>query len=170
MVAEGTREDLTTPQCRQPTLLPLRERPDIPPLLNHFLQHTAAENNKQIDGITGDAVKVLMAHTWPGNVRELRNCVERMVVFARGATLTLNDVPANIRQAVSDQFQAPAEEAAAELAASENHLDIKANERALILQALAECKGNRSQAAKKLNISRRTLHRKLNQYGITGNN
>ncbi|MGI6356035.1 MAG: sigma-54-dependent transcriptional regulator [Lentisphaeria bacterium] len=173
MVAEGTfREDLYYRlNVVNLVLPPLRERPeDIPPLLNHFLQHTAAENNKQIDGITGDAVKVLMAHTWPGNVRELRNCVERMVVFARGATLTLNDVPANIRQAVSDQFQAPAEEAAAELAASENHLDIKANERALILQALAECKGNRSQAAKKLNISRRTLHRKLNQYGITGNN
>ena len=81
MVAEGTfREDLYYRlNVVNLVLPPLRERPeDIPPLLNHFLQHTAAENNKQIDGITGDAVKVLMAHTWPGNVRELRNCVERM--------------------------------------------------------------------------------------------
>ena len=76
---------------------------------------------------------------------------------------------ANIRGAVSDQFRAPAEEAATRAGRLENHLDIKANERALILRP-AECKGNRSRAAKKLNISRRTLHRKLNQYGITGNN
>ena len=172
MVADGAfREDLYYRlNVINLVLPPLRERPeDIPPLLNHFLQRTAAENNKRVDGITADAVKVLVAHAWPGNVRELRNCVERMVVFARGTTMTLNDVPANIRQAVGDQFQQPAKEAAAQLARAENHLDIKANERALILQALAECKGNRSQAAQKLNISRRTLHRKLHDFGITGN-
>ncbi len=170
MVAEGTfREDLYYRlNVVNLVLPPLRERQgDIPPLLNHFLKRTTAENSKRVDGITPDAVKVLVAHAWPGNVRELRNCVERMVVFARGATLTLNDVPANIRQAVSEQFHKPAREAAEQLATAENNLDIKANERALILQALAECKGNRSQAAQKLNISRRTLHRKLHDFGIS---
>jgi two-component system response regulator HydG len=91
-----------------------------------------------------------------------------MVVFARGSTLTLNDVPEDIRQAVGEQLSgtndhhgdAPATTTTAD------PLDIKANEKNLIIQALAECGGNRTQAAIKLNISRRTLHRKLNEYGI----
>lgn len=170
MVAEGSfREDLYYRLNVVNLILPpLRERQeDITLLLQHFLQRTSSENNKRIDGITPEAIKVLMAHTWPGNVRELRNCVERMVVFARGTTLTVNDVPNNIRQAVSEQFEKSAQATAESLAAGENKLDIKANEKALILQALAECKGNRSRAAEKLNISRRTLHRKLNEFEIT---
>jgi DNA-binding NtrC family response regulator len=150
-------------------LPPLRERhEDIPLLLDFYLKRTARENNKAIDGFSPEAVKVLDTYDWPGNVRELRNCVERMVVFARGSTLTLNDVPEDIRQAVGEQLSgtndhhgdAPATTTTAD------PLDIKANEKNLIIQALAECGGNRSQAAIKLNISRRTLHRKLNEYGI----
>jgi two-component system response regulator AtoC len=147
-------------------LPPLRERhEDIAPLLDFYLKRCARENNRSIDGFSPEAVKVLGTYDWPGNVRELRNCVERMVVFARGSTLTLNDVPEDIRQAVSEQF-ADKHERQSDEDSKADPLDIKTNEKNLIIQALAECDGNRSQAAIKLNISRRTLHRKLNEYGI----
>ncbi|MFA6930925.1 MAG: sigma-54 dependent transcriptional regulator [Lentisphaeria bacterium] len=148
-------------------LPPLREhREDIPLLFNHYLKLTAEDNGKQLGGSTPETIKVLTSYNWPGNIRELRNCVERMVVFARGSSLTLNDVPVEIRQAVGEQFQAKARQEKNELGSSENPLDIKANEKNVIIQALAQCSGNRSRAAELLGISRRTLHRKLNDYGI----
>jgi DNA-binding NtrC family response regulator len=148
-------------------LPPLREhREDIPLLLNHYLKLTAEDNGKELNGFTPETVKVLTSYNWPGNIRELRNCVERMVVFARGSSLTLNDVPVEIRQAVGEQFKEKAQQEKNDLQQSENPLDIKANEKNVIIQALAQCGGNRSRAAELLGISRRTLHRKLNEYGI----
>jgi DNA-binding NtrC family response regulator len=140
----------------------LRERgEDIPLLLNHYLEQSARENGKALSGLTSEALKVLCAYHWPGNVRELRNCVERMVVMARGSALTLKDVPSDIRNAVSISLENP--EAGAPAAAP---LDMDTNERNLILRALQETRGNRTAAAKVLGISRRTLHRKLNTYGL----
>ena len=148
-------------------LPPLREhREDIPLLLNHYLKLTAEDNGKQLGGFTPETVKVLTSYNWPGNIRELRNCVERMVVFSRGSSLTLNDVPVEIRQAVGEQFQEKARQQQSNLQQSENPLDIRANEKNVIIQALAQCGGNRSRAAELLGISRRTLHRKLHEYGI----
>jgi len=145
---------------------PLRDRvEDIPLLLNHFLEITASENGKELTGFTPEAVKVLCAYSWPGNVRELRNCVERMVVMARGRSLTLKDVPADTRQAVAEDLEAQ-DLAAASGEESEPSLDIDANERNLIIKALRETGGNRTAAAKRLGISRRTLHRKLHTYGL----
>jgi two-component system response regulator AtoC len=169
MVDQGTFRDdlfyrLNVVNLRLP---PLREhREDIPLLLDHYLKLTAEDNNKQLSGFTPEAVKVLISYNWPGNIRELRNCVERMVVFARGSSLTLNDVPVEIRQAVGEQFQEKARQEKKSLRQSENPLDIKANEKNVIIQALAQCAGNRSRAAELLGISRRTLHRKLHEYGI----
>ena len=174
MVEQGTfREDLfyrlNVVNIRIP---PLRERrEDIPEILDFYLKKSAADNGKDMADISPEALGVLMAYDWPGNVRELRNCVERMVVFARGATLTMTDVPADIRSAVGEQFEAkampqkttgaaPAEPPAA------IGLNVKENEKSLIIKALEECGGNRSQAALKLNISRRTLYRKLHEYGL----
>ncbi|MBR6323360.1 MAG: sigma-54-dependent Fis family transcriptional regulator [Victivallales bacterium] len=174
MVEQGTfREDLfyrlNVVNIRIP---PLRERrEDIPEILDFYLKKSAADNGKDVADISPEALGVLMAYDWPGNVRELRNCVERMVVFARGATLTMTDVPADIRSAVGEQFEAkampqkttgaaPAEPPAA------IGLNVKENEKSLIIKALEECGGNRSQAALKLNISRRTLYRKLHEYGL----
>lgn len=140
---------------------PLRERSDdIPLLLNHYLEVSAAENGKALSGFTSEAVKVLCAYSWPGNVRELRNCVERMVVMARGSALTLKDVPTDIRNGVDLALQSPT------ASADEPSLDIDANEKTLIMRALKETRGNRSTAAKVLGISRRTLHRKLHVYGL----
>ncbi|MFO7862401.1 MAG: helix-turn-helix domain-containing protein, partial [Salinivirgaceae bacterium] len=102
--------------------------------------------------------------------RELRNCVERMVVMSRGRTLSVGDIPKEIRAAVADsvtQNPAPPSESGADADANENaSFNINTNERDLIVRALKECDGNRTQAAKKLGISRRTLHRKLHAYNL----
>lgn len=151
---------------------PLRERTDdIPALLDHFLKHFAAENGKKIDDISPEAMKILTAYSWPGNVRELRNCVERMVVMARGSTLTLGDVPADIRTAAADHDSKPEftleETTQSQNTSAASAFDINLNERNLIKRALQECNGNRTRAAEQLGISRRTLHRKLKAYDIS---
>ena len=147
-------------------LPPLRERAeDIPLLLNHFLEITAADNGKELSGFTPEAVRVLCAYSWPGNVRELRNSVERMVVMARGTSLTLKDVPAELRQAVAEDLETR-EQGALTDEEPGTSLDIDTNERGLIIKALRETGGNRTAAARRLGISRRTLHRKLHAYGL----
>ena len=108
---------------------------------------------------------MLTAYDWPGNVRELRNCVERMTVFSRGPVLTLGDVPVEIRQSIAMQFEQEKSAPASPVIETEA-LDVESNEKALILKVLEDCNGNRSHAAEKLNISRRTLQRKLHEYGI----
>lgn len=141
-------------------LPPLRDRSDdLPLLLKHFVSHFSDENGKKLKGITPEAMKVLSAYNWPGNVRELRNCVERMVVMARGDTLTLGDVPADVRSSVADSLDSPEENPT-------SGLNIDNNERNLIIRALRENNGNRTRAANMLGISRRTLHRKLHTYGL----
>lgn len=169
MVEQGTFRDdlyyrLNVVNLHLPALREHRE--DIPLLLNHYLKLAAEDNERDLNAVTPEAVKVLTAYDWPGNIRELRNCVERMVVFARGSSLTVNDIPSEIRQAVAEQFQKTAEKEKDKLDSSDNPLDIKANEKNVIMQALAKCNGNKSKAAEILGISRRTLHRKLNEYKI----
>ncbi|MBR0459294.1 MAG: sigma-54-dependent Fis family transcriptional regulator [Victivallales bacterium] len=166
MVTAGTfREDLFYRlNVVSISIPPLRERrEDIEPLLDFFLRKANNDNDKHIVGFAPETTKVLAAYDWPGNVRELRNCVERMVVFARGAILTMGDVPAELRTAVSKQYEEPSSNTPAQ---PEEPLDIHANEKSLILKALEECGGNRTHAAEKLHISRRTLQRKLRDFGI----
>jgi two-component system response regulator AtoC len=138
-------------------LPPLRDRrEDIPLLVRGFLDELSRDNNKVVREITPDAMNVLMAYDWPGNVRELRNAVEQMVVLARSERLTVRDVPAAIRGA-ADLSKAP-------LVRSD--MTVEDAERLLIIQALKEMAGNRTRAAQKIGISRRTLHRKLKEYGL----
>ena len=137
-------------------LPPLRERAgDIPLLAQHFLKELAAENDKKIEGITPEAMEVLAAYPWPGNVRELRNIVERMVVLARGDKLTVRDLPATIREGVQPR--------AVEVSAANRALDEVEKQ---LINRPSKTTANRTKAAKKLGISRRTLHRKLNEYGL----
>ena len=136
-------------------LPPLRERPgDIPLLVQHFVTGLAAENRKKIEGLTPDAMDMLAAYSWPGNVRELRNIVERMIVLTRGDRLTVRDLPAQIRDTVHGRGTAA------------SSLSIEEAERQMIIHALKLNAGNRSKAAQQLGISRRTLHRKLNEFGL----
>jgi DNA-binding NtrC family response regulator len=138
-------------------LPPLRERrDDIPLLVKAFLDEFGRENNKQVRELTTDALNLLRAYDWPGNVRELRNAIEQMVVLARAERLTVRDVPAAIR-AGADLSQINVVRAG---------MTVIDAERQLIAQALREADGNRTKAAQKLGISRRTLHRKLKKYGL----
>jgi len=139
------------------TLPPLRERAeDIPLLIQHFLKTFARENQKAIDGITPDALKILTEYAWPGNVRELRNVVERMVVLARGNKLTARDIPPALKD----------DSAGRRASRPDQELSLEEAEKQMILRALRTHAGNRTKAAEQLGISRRTLHRKLNAYGL----
>ncbi|MCA1809886.1 MAG: sigma-54-dependent transcriptional regulator [Kiritimatiellia bacterium] len=138
-------------------LPPLRERAnDIPLLLRHFMREFSEENGKQVDEITPEALNALLAYEWPGNVRELRNAVERMVVLTRSNKLGVRDLPPAVRgnQALP--------------AAGVNASSIQEANRRMILAVLEAHGGNRSRAAEQLGISRRTLHRKLNEFGVSG--
>ena len=130
---------------------------DIPLLVKHYLDLFAKENGKDI-GITETAMASLCAYRWPGNIRELRNCVERMVVLCRGKMIDLENVPVDIREGVTPGIS--------KVVLSQPSCDLECNEKMLIERALNECGGNRTKAAEKLGISRRTLHRKLHTYNL----
>jgi DNA-binding NtrC family response regulator len=144
------------------TLPPLRERPeDIPLLAKLFLREFASENNKTVNDFTSDALEAIMNYSWPGNVRELRTAVEHAVVLSRGDRISLRDLPPTLRAT------AAAPNPARLLAAPD--LTVTEAEKQLIVRALKDCEGNRTLAAKKLGMSRRTLHRKLHLYHLEGN-
>jgi two-component system response regulator AtoC len=157
MVAEGKfREDLFFRlNVVQLHLPPLRERrDDIPLLAAHFLRESAKENEKPHRELTSEAMKALLGYDWPGNVRELRAAIEHGVVMASGPKITLRDLPAAVRAAA-----APGAVPRGPLP-----LNLGETELSLIRRALGECRGNRTLAAEKLGISRRTLHRKLREH------
>ena len=138
-------------------LPPLRERrEDIPLLVKTFLDEFSRENGKQVREVTPEALNVLLAYDWPGNVRELRNAIEQMVVLARAERLTVRDVPPQVRGGAD----------LTKISVVRTGMTVEEAERQLIVQALKETDGNRTQAARKIGISRRTLHRKLKQYGL----
>lgn len=144
---------------------PLRERrDDIPLLARHFLQDFARENNRKTEDISSDALAALISYDWPGNVRELKNVIERMVVLGRGTKLTLRDLPASVRE---NERSAP--QAGGIISAPSIPLlggSIREANRRMIMAAVETAGGNRTLAAKKLGISRRTLHRKLHEFGV----
>lgn len=159
MVAEGKfREDLYYRLYVVVIQLPaLRERrSDIPLLLKHYLDVFNQENGRAIEGFSLDALDLLMSYRWPGNVRELRNVVEQMVVLSRSQRIGVRDLPVHLRET---------ESSGGTLQAAGGTLE-ELEKRAL-LQALKESGGNRTHAAEKLGISRRTLHRKIAEYGFT---
>jgi len=140
-------------------LPPLRERrDDVPLLVAAFNRQYSVENNVPVREITQEAVNLLMAYDWPGNVRELRNAVEQMVVLARGDRLTVRDIPAAIRSGADLTKIAVVRPGMT--------MTVEEAERQLIVQALKDTGGNRTQAADKIGMSRRTLHRKLKRYRL----
>jgi len=147
------------------TMPPLRVRKeDIPVLVRAFLRHFSKVNDKPVLDITADAMNTLLGYDWPGNIRELRTAIEHGVVMASGPKVTLRDLPAAIRQSASVGTGGAA---TPEMI---NPLDLGETEKRLITQALAATNGNITAAAKRLGISRRTLHRKLNEMDTQGRN
>jgi DNA-binding NtrC family response regulator len=163
MVEEGKfRDDLFFRlSVVQITMPPLRERKeDIPLLVHAFLKQFAEENGKPVPEITPDAMEALLRYDWPGNVRKLRNVIENCVVMTPGAKIGLRNIPAEVREASTG---GGALSTSKFIPNKGSALNIKQTESKLILQALEDCGGNVTQAAKKLGISRRTLHRKINE-------
>jgi DNA-binding NtrC family response regulator len=134
---------------------PLRERKDdIPLLATAFLKEFASENGKRIEGLDPRARAALYAYDWPGNVRELRNCMESAVVMAKGSVLAPDDLPPTVRSSSDAPWiRVPIGTTLAEA------------EKLVIRETLSSNKGNKSRTAEVLAIGRKTLHRKLAEYG-----
>jgi DNA-binding NtrC family response regulator len=149
------------------TMPPLRERKeDIPLLIRGFLRHFCKANEKPLIDLTADAMDALLTYNWPGNVRELRTAIEHGVVMATGPKITVRDFPMAVRQAAGAALPRGISAAKA-FGEKSSPLDIRETEKKLIMQALAATNGNVTAAAKKLGISRRTLHRKINEMNAT---
>jgi DNA-binding NtrC family response regulator len=147
------------------TMPPLRARKeDIPLLVRSFLRHFSKANEKPALDITTDAMNTLLAYDWPGNVRELRTAIEHGVVMTSGPKVTVRDLPRAIREAAGTSG------GAITVSETANPLDLAATEKRLITQALNSTGGNITAAATQLGISRRTLHRKLNELNAQGRN
>jgi two-component system response regulator AtoC len=164
LVAEGKFRDdlfyrLNVVRIHMP---PLRQRrDDIPLLVQAFLKQSCQENEKPLRELTSDAMNRLLEYSWPGNVRELRAAVDTGVVLANGPKITLRDLPLALRQWTAGGAQDRAAMPGMASAPPVSALNIQATKDDLMQRALQETGGNITEAARKLGISRRTLHRKL---------
>jgi DNA-binding NtrC family response regulator len=167
LVAEGKfRDDLFFRlNVVQITLPPLRTRKeDIPLLVQAFLKESAQENGKPHRELTPEAMACILDYDWPGNVRELRTAIEHGVVMSTAPRIGVRDLPAAVRNAIPGPGARAADSGTAQVA---DALDLHHAERILIFRALEESDGNRTAAAERLGISRRTLHRRLKEFNIT---
>ncbi|HKP03333.1 MAG TPA: sigma-54 dependent transcriptional regulator [Chthoniobacterales bacterium] len=140
---------------------PLRERKeDIPPLVSNFLKQFARELNKPEPEIAPEAFQKLLDYAWPGNVRELQNAMEYAVVLARKEKITVKELPAEVQLPAALQ---QAERHSNGVSGGQNLDDLERN---AIIQALAQCHGNKKKAAQILGIQRPTLYNKMKRYAI----
>ena len=143
-------------------LPPLRERAgDIPLLCRSFMREFATEHGKPIQELSPEAIDALARYAWPGNVRELRSEIERAVVLSQGPRIELRNLSSALRtpSAATPGSNGPG---------LSPGLTVQEAEKQLIIRALEETRGSRTKAAKKIGISRRTLHRKLHEYHLEG--
>jgi len=134
---------------------------DIPLLAQHFLETFVAKNRKEIKGFTPKAMDHLIRYDWPGNVRELMNAVERGVVLARTDYLDVTDF-SFMQNSMLQTNQDSADSAALSV---KGDVPLEEIEKAAILSTLQAAGGNKSEAARRLGITRKTLHKKLKAYG-----
>ena len=140
----------------------LKDRPgDIALLTARFLKEFSEQNGGTVTGIDKKALKALEDYSWPGNVRQLRNIIEKMVVLASGEKLTIDDIPEEITGPATGTVTTASASTVAAGGAT-----LAESEKAQILAAIAAHNGNKSRAAEALGISRRTMHRKLNEWNI----
>jgi len=138
------------------TVPPLRKRrDDIPTLVEHFVRKFAEKNRREVAGVTSECMELLCSYSWPGNVRELENAIERGVILMRGEYLTEKSLPVPIQKQVRERR-------------SEREVgqdsSLQAQEKVLILKTLEETDGNKSEAARRLGVTRKTLQNKLHKY------
>jgi DNA-binding NtrC family response regulator len=144
-------------------LPPLRERSeDIPLLVEHFRRRLAGRYSKPVVGVSPGAMRALMRHPWPGNVRQLENVMTRAVILSKNQRLRGDDF-----SEMEGQTPAPAPTGII-AGLPEEGVTLKEVERELIAKTLEQCGGNKSQAAKRLGISRKGLYEKLERYGLAG--
>jgi len=140
---------------------PLRERKqDIPPLIAQFLRQFAQQLGKPEPDIAPDTFQKLLDYAWPGNVRELQNAIEYAVVLARQGLIGVKVLPAEV------QFRKLSEQTERGALPRTGVQSLDDVERDTILQALAECHGNKKKAAERLGIQRATLYNKMKRYAI----
>jgi nitrogen regulation protein NR(I) len=159
----------------------LRERrDDIALLVNYFLKKFAQLEKVTPKSISSEAIRLLEDHSWPGNVRELENAIERAMVVAKGDVILPGDLPMEIRRPVGVRAPVPGAEPVADAGSPEELARqlfqwarrekkvkvIPAVERELIIQALNETHGNQVQAARLLGITRATLRKRVEKFGI----
>ncbi len=164
MVQEGTfRKDLYYRLAVLPVHMPpLRDHiEDVPLLVHYFLEHMGRQLGKQITSVHPAAMRILMEHDWPGNVRQLQNVVQHALVMAEGDELRIEDLPGPLQKRSRETK---------DFGLRIDGLSIKKNgkalERILIRRALEQTKGNRTRAAKLLEISHRALLYKIREYGL----
>ena len=135
---------------------PLRERKeDIPLLVSSFIKELSEENNKIVEGIDPKANMILYNYSWPGNVRELRNCIESALVMSKTNIITKDDLPPYIQSSSDGNYvKIPLGTSLADA------------ERRIIAFTLNQHQGNKSKSAGVLGIGRKTLHRKIQEYGL----
>lgn len=135
---------------------PLRERlEDIPELCENFMKEYSHEMNKNIESIDDDIIRVLQMYNWPGNVRELSNVVERMVVLSHDGKLDLDVLPEEIRDLISNNKSQDA-----------LRTHTKAFEKEYIIKIMKKHQGNVAKAAEEMQIAKKNLYKKLNEYDI----
>jgi two-component system response regulator HydG len=138
---------------------PLRERKeDLPLLAEHFFNKFAQKNNRNVNGITPQCMDLIIKYPWPGNVRELENAIERGVILMRGDYLDEGGLPITIQKwaakNTTDNFQPTAPQS------------LEDAEKEIIIRTIEETNGNKSETARRLNITRKTLLNKLKKYQI----
>ena len=135
-------------------LPPLRERKnDVSLLAKYFLKKFAIEQEKNIDRIDPEAMRLLLDYRWPGNIRELENSIEHAVTLSKSDKIFISDLPNNLIVKVKTQ-------------PTKKTKVLTANEENLIRQALNDCNWNKTSTASHLGISRSTLYEKLKKYNI----
>lgn len=144
--------ELQTPPLR-------RRREDIPLLAAHFLTRFAGKNHKTVDRFSPRAMDLLIRHAWPGNVRELMNTIERAVVLSRSDCLDETDF-SHLAQGATTGDPTPT------TCAFPTDLPLEQIEREAIANTLASAAGNKSEAARRLGITRKTLREKIKKYGL----
>lgn len=154
------RQDLFYRLSVVPVKLPdLKDRrEDIPLLVNHFLQKFAQQHGEPARRFSSEAMRVLMTHSWPGNVRELENAVEHALTMGSGDILTLDDLPSSVTSPERDIVEE----------AILDNVPLAEVERRYIVKILEKMSGHQIKTAQILGIDRRTLYRRLRQYGYGG--